>query len=129
LPDIIEDISELVNEYNFIYYFKLVYTSINVFLSLFCSFSHVFMGLTRCGRFLLTYTIADSETIVVVDGPLMSSLNMKYKLHFWAFRPGQSAFRVSEILLFENTEFSDFLNIYIVQWPNRSDRIVVFGER
>lgn len=95
----------------------------------FYSFSHVFMGLTRCGRFLLTYTIADSETIVVVDGPLMSSLNMKYKLHFWAFRPGQSAFRVSEILLFENTEFSDFLNIYIVQWPNRSDRIVVFGER
>ncbi|XP_022179116.1 uncharacterized protein LOC111039792 [Myzus persicae] len=99
LPDIIEDISD-----------------------------HVFMGLTRCGRFLLTYTIADSENIVVVDNSLMPSLNMKYKLHFWAFRPGQSAFRVSEIALFENAEFSDFLNIYIVQWPNRSDRIVVFGE-
>lgn len=86
------------------------------------------MGLTRCGRFLLTYTIADTESMVV-DGPLISSLNMKYKLHIWAFRPGQSAFRVSEIALFENSEFSDFLNIYIVQWPNRSDRVVVFGER
>jgi len=89
---------------------------------------HVFMGLTRCGRFLLTYSIADSENIVIVDGPLMSSLSMKYKLHFWAFRPGQTAIRVSEIILFENAEFSEFLNVYIVQWPNRSDRIVVFGE-
>ncbi|XP_026810892.1 uncharacterized protein LOC113552289 [Rhopalosiphum maidis] len=89
---------------------------------------HVFLGLTRCGRFLLTYSIADSENIVIVDGPLMSSLSMKYKLHFWAFRPGQTAIRVSEIILFENAEFSEFLNVYIVQWPNRSDRIVVFGE-
>ncbi|XP_050541162.1 uncharacterized protein LOC126905481 isoform X2 [Daktulosphaira vitifoliae] len=99
LPDIIEDISD-----------------------------HVFMGLTRCGQFLLTYTIADTENMVLVDGPLISSLNMKYKLHFWAFRPGRSAYRVSEIVLFENTEFGDFLNIHIVQWPNRSDKVVVFGE-
>jgi hypothetical protein len=59
----------------------------------------------------------------------MSSLSMKYKLHFWAFRPGQTAIKASEIILFENAEFSEFLNVYIVQWPNRSDRIVVFGER
>ncbi|XP_050422146.1 uncharacterized protein LOC126834337 isoform X2 [Adelges cooleyi] len=86
------------------------------------------MGLTRCGQFLLTYTIADTENLVIVDGPIMSSLSMKYKLHFWAFRPGQSAYRVSEIVLFENAEFSDFLNFYIVQWPNRSDKVVIFGE-
>jgi len=77
----------------------------------------------------LTYTILDTENVIVIDTHLMPSLNMKYKLHIWAFRPGQSAFRVSEIALFENTEFSDFLNIYIVQWPNRSDKIVVFGDR
>lgn len=87
------------------------------------------MGLTRCGQFLLTYTIADTENVLIVDGPLMGSLNVKYKLHFWAFRRGQKAYKVSEISLFENFEFGDFLNIYIVQWPNRSDRIVVFGER
>lgn len=87
------------------------------------------MGLTQCGRFLLTYTVVDIENMVVVDSPLMSSLNMKYKLHFWAFRPGQSAFRVSEISLFENAEFSDYLNIHILQWPNRYDKVVVFGER
>lgn len=85
------------------------------------------MGLTQCGRFLLTYTIADTENLLF--GPLMSSSNIKYKLHFWVFRMGQKAFRVSEILLFENSELSDFLNIHIVQWPNRSDRVVVFGER
>lgn len=89
------------------------------------------MGFTRCGRFLLTYTVtvADTENVVIVDSPIMSTSNMKYKLHFWAFRPGQKAFRVTEVSLFENAEFVDFLNIYIVQWPNRSDRLVVFGER
>lgn len=84
------------------------------------------MGLTRCGRFLLTYSVADSDSVMT---PLMSSLNMNYTLHFWAFRPGQTAFMVSEIVLFDNAEFSELANIYIVQWPNRSDRIVVFGER
>lgn len=84
------------------------------------------MGLTRCGQFLMTYTVADTENMAIVDVP---SLNMRYKLHFWAFRPGQSAFKVTEISLFENAEFSDFLNIYLVQWPNRSDKVVVFGER
>lgn len=85
------------------------------------------MGLTQCGRFLLTYTIAQTENLSL--SPIMSSSNMKYKLHFWAFRMGQKAFRVSEVLLFENSELNDFLNIHIVQWPNRSDRVVVFGER
>lgn len=89
----------------------------------------MFLGLTRCGRFLLTYTLVDIEDTVIVDVPLVFPRSMKYKLHFWAFRPGQPAFRVTEIILFENSEFSDFLNIHIVQWPNRSDRVVVFGER
>lgn len=86
------------------------------------------MGLTQCGRFLLTYTISDTENMVILD-PLVSPVIMKYKLHFWAFRPGKSAYRVSEINLFENSEFSDFLIIHIVQWPNRYDKVVIFGER
>jgi hypothetical protein len=88
------------------------------------------MGFTRCGRFLLTYTctVAETET-VVIDSPIISSSNIKYKLHFWAFRPGQKAFKVTEVSLFENADHIDLLNVYIVQWPNRSDRVVVFGER
>ncbi|XP_025412248.1 uncharacterized protein LOC112684793 [Sipha flava] len=90
---------------------------------------HVLMGFTRCGRFLLTYTctVAETET-VVIDSPIISSSNIKYKLHFWAFRPGQKAFKVTEVSLFENADHIDLLNVYIVQWPNRSDRVVVFGE-
>lgn len=88
------------------------------------------MGFTRCGRFLLTYTltVADTETVIIVDSAIMSPLS-KYKLHFWAFRPGQKAFRVTEVSLFQNAEIIDLLNVYIAQWPNRSDRVVVFGER
>lgn len=67
----------------------------------------------------MTYTVVDLENMIT----------MKYKLHFWVFRVGQHALRASEISLFENADFSDYLNVHICQWPNQFDRVVIFGER
>uniref|UniRef100_A0A1B6E7W5 DDB1- and CUL4-associated factor 15 WD40 repeat-containing domain-containing protein n=2 Tax=Clastoptera arizonana TaxID=38151 RepID=A0A1B6E7W5_9HEMI len=78
--------------------------------------NHVFIGTTQCGQFLITYSYGIDQTA-----------NFKYRLHWWAFRPGAPAHKVAEVQLFDNPDISSALTIGIAQWPKVNDRLVAYG--
>lgn len=81
-------------------------------------FSHIVMGLTQCGQFLLTYTF----TVEVTNTSLY-----KYLLHWWAFTPNRVARKVAEVTLFGNYTIYRELNIVISQWPMERNKLVIHG--
>ncbi|OXU28567.1 hypothetical protein TSAR_005598 [Trichomalopsis sarcophagae] len=80
---------------------------------------HIVMGLTQCGRFLLTYTYN-------VDVGVLGSL-FKYFLHWWAFTPNRVARKVAEVTLFGNYSIYKELSIVIAQWPTERNKLVIHG--
>ncbi|XP_014237065.1 uncharacterized protein LOC106659174 [Trichogramma pretiosum] len=80
---------------------------------------HVIMGLTQCGRFLLTYTY---NIDVAVPGSLL-----KYFLHWWAFTPNRASRKVAEVTLFGNYSIYKELVIVIAQWPTERNKLVIHG--
>lgn len=80
-------------------------------------FSHVLIGVTRCGQFLITYSYRATEHRMLY----------KYRLHWWAFRPGAPAFKVAEAQLFDNHEIRDELTVIIAQWPSVNNKVIAFG--
>lgn len=74
------------------------------------------MGTTQCGQFLITYSYGTEQHTM-----------FKYRLHWWAFRPGAPAYKVAEVQLFDNHEISSALTIGIAQWPNVNNRLVAYG--
>ncbi|XP_022187421.2 uncharacterized protein LOC111046230 [Nilaparvata lugens] len=83
--------------------------------------NHVFMGTTRCGQFLLTYSF-----ITHTARSTLSQRN-KYQLHWWLFRPGGRAAKVAEVQLFADYAVTSILTIGIAQWPTVNERLVVYG--
>lgn len=77
------------------------------------------MGLTQCGRFLLTYTY---NIDVAVPGSVF-----KYFLHWWAFTPNRAARKVAEVTLFGNYNVYKELSIVIAQWPTETNKLVIHG--
>ncbi|XP_058790692.1 uncharacterized protein LOC131663927 isoform X2 [Phymastichus coffea] len=80
---------------------------------------HIVMGLTQCGRFLLSYTYT-------IDVGTPGSY-FKYFLHWWAFTPTKVARKVAEVTLFGNYSISKELSIVIAQWPTERNKLVIHG--
>ena len=83
-------------------------------------FRHIFMGLTQCGRFVLTYTYSYNIDVGVLGG-------FKYYLHWWAFTPNKVAKKVAEVTLFGNYSIHKELTIVIAQWPTERNKLVIHG--
>ncbi|PSN51064.1 hypothetical protein C0J52_01517 [Blattella germanica] len=83
--------------------------------------NHVFLGLSRCGQFLLSYTFTTELDVM--------SLNevYKYRLHWWAFVPHQKVRKVSEVMLFGNQGIYSTLYIAVCQWPMDHSRVLIYG--
>ncbi|XP_034942628.1 uncharacterized protein [Chelonus insularis] len=79
---------------------------------------HIFMGLTQCGQFILTYTC----NLDLRGGSLY-----KYLLHWWAFAPKKTARKVAEVTLFGNYSISKELDVVVAQWPMEKSKIVIHG--
>lgn len=69
--------------------------------------SHILVGTTRCGQFLITYSYATELRLPV-------QMHYKYRLHWWAFRPGAPAYKVAEVQLFDNQVSSYIVKCTVV---------------
>ncbi|XP_059483029.1 uncharacterized protein LOC132201118 [Neocloeon triangulifer] len=81
---------------------------------------HIVLGFSRCGQFLLTYTINSYES---------SGLNFTYNytLHWWVCIPRSTARRVAEVTLFKNQGVEENLFISLCQWPNDNSKMLIYG--
>uniref|UniRef100_A0A1B6H7S5 DDB1- and CUL4-associated factor 15 WD40 repeat-containing domain-containing protein n=1 Tax=Homalodisca liturata TaxID=320908 RepID=A0A1B6H7S5_9HEMI len=84
--------------------------------------NHILVGTTRCGQFLITYSYA-TDLRLGLSGKLM----YKYRLHWWAFRPGAAASKVAEVQLFDNQDVETPLTVAIAQWPKVNDKLIIYG--
>ncbi|XP_075236476.1 uncharacterized protein LOC142333339 [Lycorma delicatula] len=79
----------------------------------------VFMGTTRCGRFLVTYSYLTS--------PSLLSPSHEYRLHWWLHHPFKQATKVAEVKLFSDQAINNIITIGIAQWPNVNNRLIIYG--
>ena len=84
---------------------------------------HIFLGFTKCGQFLLSYT----QTTVDVDLARDINIRFNYYLHFWLFVPSRRTKKVGEVLLFSDDGATGNLHISFSQWPHDEGKLVVYG--
>ena len=60
---------------------------------------HVFLGFSKCGQYLLSYTQTTTEGDQLFD---LVNFNYYYRLHWWLFLPYAKARKVAEVTLFAN---------------------------
>ena len=83
---------------------------------------HIFLGFSKCGQFLLSYTQTTTE------GDMFDvNFNYYYRLHWWVFLPYAKARKVAEVTLFANQGVYGNLHITFCQWPHDHTRVVVLG--
>jgi len=84
--------------------------------------AQIFMGMTRCGRFLMTYSMNLQPT----EDEWFDCV-YRYVLHWWLFPADGLAREIGRIPLFGNAIISAPLTIYICQWPKFDDKVLVYG--
>ena len=85
---------------------------------------HIFMGFSKCGQFLLSYTQTEADVDLVT---LVPHFHYHYRLHWWLFIPYKKAKKVAEVTLFSNTSAAGNLHISFCQWPRDNKKVLVFG--
>nr|CAD7430815.1 unnamed protein product [Timema monikensis] len=83
--------------------------------------NHVFLGLSKCGQFLLSYTYTADMDVVPFNTVY------KYRLHWWTFVPHQKSRKVAEVMLFGNQGVYSTLLITVCQWPMDHTKVLVYG--
>ncbi len=87
---------------------------------------HIFMGFSKCGQFLLSYTQTTAEN----DDDLVSDfyrMSYHYRLHWWLFVPYRRAKKVAEVMLFKNSGTDGNLHLSFCQWTKDISKVLVFG--
>ncbi|XP_064106523.1 uncharacterized protein LOC135215584 isoform X1 [Macrobrachium nipponense] len=86
---------------------------------------HIFLGFTKCGQFVLSYTHScdtDDHTLQIMH---------RYRLHWWVFVPYAPLRKVAEVMLFGDQDLQESLceNVFIsvCQWPKDMSKIFVYG--
>ena len=85
---------------------------------------HIFMGFSKCGQFLLSYTQSEADVDLVT---LVPHFHYHYRLHWWLFVPYRKAKKVAEVTLFSNSSAAGNLHISFCQWPKDNKKVLVFG--
>ncbi|XP_050087614.1 uncharacterized protein LOC126572392 [Anopheles aquasalis] len=87
---------------------------------------HIFMGLTSCGQFLLSYRLTYDY-----EDPLMNGLNFlsnhKYELYFWIYRPHVLLSKYFHVCLFDDHGVDEIKSVSITQWKTDSQLLIVHG--
>ncbi|KAH3853973.1 DDB1- and CUL4-associated factor 15-like [Dreissena polymorpha] len=82
---------------------------------------YVFLGFTKCGQFVVSYTCH-------MDAEEQSGLPCyMFKLQWWWFVPSRPLVKVSEVQLFGEVEILQDLYIMFCEWPEDRTQVVVFG--
>lgn len=85
---------------------------------------HIFLGFSKCGQFLLSYTQSSSDVNVAES---FLSIKYNYRLHWWLFVPYRRAKKVAEAMLFSNQGAIGGLHISFCQWPGDWTKLMVYG--
>ncbi|PWA16901.1 hypothetical protein CCH79_00012683, partial [Gambusia affinis] len=80
---------------------------------------HIFLGFTRCGRYVLSYTSDCGE-----DDDFSF---YTYHLYWWEFNLHSRLKQVHHVRLFAGEEIYSDLYLTVCEWPNDHTKIVIFG--
>lgn len=91
---------------------------------------HVFMGMSACGQYILSYKVFSSENPNAELYDFSISVNVKYSytLYFWTYKPHCVLDKFFEVCLFDDHGVSDLKTVSMVQWKSNPDVLVVHGE-
>ncbi|XP_053406182.1 uncharacterized protein LOC123536223 [Mercenaria mercenaria] len=82
---------------------------------------HVFLGFTKCGQFVVSYTCQ-------MDAEEQTGLPYyMYKLQWWWFVPSKPLIKISEVQLFGEQDILQDLYILFCEWPEDRSQVLVFG--
>ncbi|XP_053680898.1 uncharacterized protein LOC128731779 [Anopheles nili] len=85
---------------------------------------HMFMGLTSCGQFLLSYKLSyDYEEPFEND---FCSIH-KYELYFWIYRPHMLLSKYFHVCLFDDHGVDEIKSVTITQWKTDNQLLIVHG--
>lgn len=87
---------------------------------------HVFMGLTACGQFLISYKTSYDYDEVVMSEYNFSS-NYKYELYFWIYRPHFLLSKYFQVCLFDDHGVDDIKTVSMTQWKTDQRLLLVHG--
>ncbi|MBN3305307.1 DCA15 factor, partial [Amia calva] len=79
---------------------------------------HIFLGFTKCGRYVLSYTSDCGDD----DFSFYT-----YRLYWWEFNLHSRLRQVREVRLFAGEEIYSDLFLTVCEWPSDRSKIVVFG--
>uniref|UniRef100_A0A8V5H2M8 Uncharacterized protein n=1 Tax=Melopsittacus undulatus TaxID=13146 RepID=A0A8V5H2M8_MELUD len=79
---------------------------------------HIFLGFSKCGRFVLSYTSNSS------DDDLSFYI---YHLYWWEFNVHSKLKLVRQVRLFQDEEIYSDLYLTVCEWPSDSAKVIVFG--
>uniref|UniRef100_A0A182QML9 DDB1- and CUL4-associated factor 15 WD40 repeat-containing domain-containing protein n=1 Tax=Anopheles farauti TaxID=69004 RepID=A0A182QML9_9DIPT len=85
---------------------------------------HIFMGLTSCGQFLLSYKLSYELDEVFAND--LSSLH-KYELYFWIYRPHMLLNKYFQVCLFDDHGVDGIKSVSITQWKTEGQLLIVHG--
>ncbi|KAM3833942.1 DDB1- and CUL4-associated factor 15-like, partial [Diretmus argenteus] len=80
---------------------------------------HIFLGFTKCGRYVLSYTSDCGE-----DDDFSF---YTYHLYWWEFNMHSRLKQVHHVRLFAGEEIYSDLYLTVCEWPNDHSKIVIFG--
>ncbi|XP_074521599.1 DDB1- and CUL4-associated factor 15 [Halichoeres trimaculatus] len=80
---------------------------------------HIFLGFTKCGRYVLSYTSDCGE-----DDDFSF---YTYHLYWWEFNLHSRLKQVHHVRLFAGEEIYSDLYLTVCEWPNDHTKIVIFG--
>ncbi|KAL4648570.1 DDB1- and CUL4-associated factor 15 [Arapaima gigas] len=80
---------------------------------------HIFLGFTKCGRYVLSYTSDCGE-----DDDFSFYI---YHLYWWEFNLHSRLRQVHHVRLFAGEDIYSDLYLTVCEWPNDHSKIIVFG--
>ncbi|KAM4603511.1 DDB1- and CUL4-associated factor 15 isoform 2-T2 [Polymixia lowei] len=80
---------------------------------------HIFLGFTKCGRYVLSYTSDCGE-----DDDFSF---YTYHLYWWEFNMHSRLKQVHHVRLFAGEDIYSDLYLTVCEWPNDHSKIVIFG--
>nr|CAB3263237.1 uncharacterized protein LOC104266741 [Phallusia mammillata] len=83
--------------------------------------AHVFLGFSKNGTFVISYTE------IYEPSDHTGFITLVYRLHWWLFRQDKKMVKVRTVRLFANEEISGRLCITYAEWPKDRSKIVVTG--
>lgn len=86
---------------------------------------HVFMGLSACGQFLLSYKASYDDELITNEYNFSSTY--KYELYFWIYRPHFLLSKYFHVCLFDDHGVDDIKTVSITQWKTDQHLLIVHG--